>query len=232
MRIVIDARWIFEKLSGVGIYTRELIRTFARHDVGHELILLFDQPALLERTRTETGFGDNPRMRAELFPHGVFSPASQLRLGGRLRAWRADWYFSPNWMIPVLPGALRGVKVAVTLHDLIPLVLPGHAPNSLKSRFGFVYRALMRRIARRADVIFTVSEASLRDIATLLLPSGSLTKVVVAPNGVSSRIKTFPAWWRPLRWPCPGCHPRRACASSARPTRAIPRPVKPRSAWG
>lgn len=186
MKIALDARWIFPKLSGVGIYTRELIREFAAAPDGPEFLLLFESAEVLERTRADTGFDRSPRFTAVVAPFRLFTVANQLRLGGWLHARGVGVYFSPNWLVPALPFALRGLRVTVTLHDLIPIVMPDHAPNSLKSRFFPVYLALMRRIARRADTIFTVSEASRRDIAAHLL-GGSDAKVRVAYNGVNPR---------------------------------------------
>ena len=50
MKIGIDARWIFKELSGIGSYTRELIRHLARleHDLGsqggREFVIYFSDP--------------------------------------------------------------------------------------------------------------------------------------------------------------------------------------------
>ena len=182
MKICLDARWIFPALSGVGIYTRELIRAWAADPGGHTFILLFNDDEVLRRTAEDTGFAACPAMRVERFPHGVFSAASQLRLPGLLRRLRPDWFFSPNWMIPLLPGSRT--RLAVTLHDLIPIVLRDHAPHSRKARLFPLYLGLMRHIARRADLVFTVSEASRRDIHAHLLLASRPGRVRAIHNGV------------------------------------------------
>ncbi|MBV9279951.1 MAG: glycosyltransferase family 4 protein [Chloroflexi bacterium] len=54
--------------------------------------------------------------------------------------------------------------VVVTIHDLIPLVLPGYH----RSRQSALYSRFMARMARRANAIITVSEHSRQDIVRTL----------------------------------------------------------------
>ncbi|MEH6699415.1 MAG: glycosyltransferase family 1 protein [Brevundimonas sp.] len=63
----------------------------------------------------------------------------------------------------VMPLRARGVANLYTIHDLIPLKLP-HATLDNKRRF----LRIARDIARRADHIAVVSEATRRDVITLL----------------------------------------------------------------
>jgi alpha-1,3-rhamnosyl/mannosyltransferase len=193
MRIAVDARWIFPQLSGVGVYTRELLRAWAQAATGPEFLVIFADAEREAETRAFAGLDGHPRFRTAVFPHGVFSLASQWRLPGWLRRHRVDWFFSPNWMVPVLPGLGRGFRVAVTLHDLIPVVLRDHAPASRKARAFPVYLGLLRWIARRADRLFTVSEASRADILRHLLRAGAADRITVAYNGVSPRFTPNPA---------------------------------------
>ena len=46
MKIAVDARWIFPEISGVGAYTRELIRHLAALDHENAYLLLFDNAAV------------------------------------------------------------------------------------------------------------------------------------------------------------------------------------------
>ena len=46
MRIGIDARWIFKKTSGIGVYTRELIRHLAAIDRRNHYVLFFSDKEL------------------------------------------------------------------------------------------------------------------------------------------------------------------------------------------
>ncbi len=68
MKIALDARWIFEHLSGIGIYTRALIEELAALDRENEYLLLFDRESLRDRTRRDTGFDRAENFRAEERP--------------------------------------------------------------------------------------------------------------------------------------------------------------------
>lgn len=191
MKIAIDARWILPRISGIGAYTRELLRALARLDSGHAFTVFFDRADVLNRTAREADLLGRPRFTLRVLPWTVFAPASQLHLPALLRNEQFDVFHSPNYMIPLLafprrrPGRTRAV---VTIHDVIPLLIPDHAPRSRKSRFFFLYRALMAEIARRADAIIAVTEASRADcLAPLRIPAGRAGMVHAVPNGVSER---------------------------------------------
>ena len=50
MKIGLDARWIFEELSGVGAYTVELIRALSLRDRENEYTLFFDNERVRDRS--------------------------------------------------------------------------------------------------------------------------------------------------------------------------------------
>ena len=191
MRIAIDARWIFTEISGIGAYTRELIRQLADIDRENEYVLLFQEEALLQRTAEETQALVKENFRAALIPHGIFSPGGQLALPRWLKREAIDLYHSTNYMIPLLafPRSRRGpITCVVTIHDVIPLLFPEHAPKSKKTRLFPVYQALMKDIGKRADAIITDSRASADDIArSMHIPEDERKKIRVAYCGVAER---------------------------------------------
>ncbi|MBW6397695.1 glycosyltransferase family 4 protein [Roseomonas sp. HJA6] len=67
-----------------------------------------------------------------------------------------------HWTYP-LALKVRGAKNVYTMHDLVPLRLPYTTLDHKRNYF-----RLMRQLARRGDQIVTVSEASKRDIISLL----------------------------------------------------------------
>ncbi|MEM1194988.1 MAG: glycosyltransferase family 1 protein [Pseudomonadota bacterium] len=67
-----------------------------------------------------------------------------------------------HWTYP-LPIAVKGAANIYAMHDLVPLRLPYTTLDDKRH-----YLKLMRRIARQADHIVTVSETSKRDIMELL----------------------------------------------------------------
>jgi glycosyltransferase involved in cell wall biosynthesis len=198
MRIGLDARWIFPEITGIGSYTRELIRHLALADPENDYVLLFADEALRDRTCRDCLPQAPANVSSVRVPYGLFSPAGQVRMPGVIRRLKLDVFHSPNYMIPLAafprrgrrPGAARAV---VTIHDLIPLIFPDYVPRSRKRRLFFLYRWLMRDIARRADVIITVSRASRADVIRHLgLPSERHGRVAVVTEGVSPRFQPPP----------------------------------------
>jgi len=196
MKVAIDARWIFPEMSGIGNYTRQLLQQFGRFELPHSLLLLFNDPALMTRTLSETGLAGADNVEVRCLPWGVFSLQSQLRLPALLRRERVNVYHSPNYMMPLaaFPRNHRGrLKGVATIHDVIPLLFPDHAPKSRKTRLAPIFRALMHEVGRRADAIITVSDASRRDILEQLrIPREGAGKVHTVYNGVSSRFVPAP----------------------------------------
>jgi glycosyltransferase involved in cell wall biosynthesis len=205
MKIVIDARWIFPRISGIGAYTRELLRALARLDADNAYTVLFDRTDIRDRTVEEAGLAGRPNVRCRVVPWGVFSLRGQLSLPGLLRRERFEIYHAPNYMIPLaaFPRHHAGrTRAVVTIHDVIPLLFPDHAPRSRKSRLAWVYRWLMREVARRADCLITVSEASRADcLRTLAIPPGRADRVTAIHNGVSPRFTPPPGGPAPRKDP-------------------------------
>jgi alpha-1,3-rhamnosyl/mannosyltransferase len=155
--------------------------------------LLFDRPELQQRTWAEARLADKPNFRAALVPWRIFSPGGQLGLPGWLRRQGVEVYHSPNYMIPFLAFPRRrphAIRCVVTIHDLIPLLFPQYTPRALKTRLLFLFRAILRAVAARADAVLTVSEASRVDILRLLgAPAGDARNVVAIPNGVTPQFQ-------------------------------------------
>ncbi len=190
MKIAIDARWIFNEISGIGAHTRELIRHIAREDHSNSYLLIFSDRTLAERTWVESELSDKPNFRPEIVPWSVFSPHSQLMLPSRLARHHIEVFHSTNYMIPLscFPrGRVGKIRCVATIHDLIPLLFPGATPRALKTRLFPIYRRLMLEIGARADRIIAVSEASRSDIVQHLnIPAARHNSVKVIYNGVST----------------------------------------------
>ena len=197
MKIALDARWIFNEISGIGAHTRELIRHIAKEDHTNSYLLIFADRALAERTWAEAELSDKPNFRPDIVPWSVFSPHSQLLLPSRLARNNIDVYHSTNYMIPLscFPRGRAGkIRCVATIHDLIPLLFPSATPRALKTRFYPIYRRLMLEIGARADRIIAVSEASRTDIVqNLNIPPERHDSVRVIYNGVSSIFMPPPA---------------------------------------
>ncbi len=188
--IAVDARWIFPEISGIGMYTQELVRHMARLSPPEEILLLFHHPEVQERVMADPDIAGS-RFTGTLLPWGPFSPAGQVFMPRRLKQLGVRVYHSPNYMIPFRafprhrPGRIRSL---VTLHDLIPLLFPDHAPRSRKARMFPLFKRLMQETALRSDILLTVSESSRRDIlACFNIPPAREDRVVVIPEGVGDQ---------------------------------------------
>ena len=194
MKIAIDARWIFREISGIGNYTRELIRHLALIDKENSYLLLFNNAGLRGRTIKETGLDNSPNFTAKILPYGVFSILNQLLLPVALKKERVDIFHSTNYMIPVFAFPRRrkgGTGCVVTIHDVIPMIFPKHAPKAKKARLYPVYRRLMIEVGMRANAIIADSRTSKADIIKhLCIPKGLENKVKVIYCGVSACFRT------------------------------------------
>lgn len=193
MRIAIDARWIFEKASGIGVHTRELLKGLSAVDGQNEYLVLFDSRERLQPTMADIATAGKGRFTARLFPHGVFSISGQALLPRLLTREQVDVFHSPNYMIPfaAFPGTRGGKpRCVVTIHDVIPLKFRDHAPRSRKSRFFPLFRRVMLEVGRRADMFIAVSKCTRGDIIEQLrIPSDRVDRIRVIYNGVSGEFR-------------------------------------------
>lgn len=191
MHVILDARWIFPEISGIGEYTRQLLRQMPRLASDVKFSVLFSDHNLRERTLKEAGIAETPNVQIVMTKEGLFSLRNQFHLPLLLRKLNADVFHSPNYMIPLaaFPAGRRGkCGCVVTIHDMIPFLFPDHAPKAKKTRMFPLYKALMRSIALRADRIITVSERSRSDVVECLNVTDN-RKVLKIYNGVSSRVE-------------------------------------------
>ena len=159
MRIAIDCRWIFPKISGIGKHTENLVSGLSKVD-HHNHYLLLKEP---------------------LVSYGIFSLANQIRFPRLLKRLDVDIYHSTNFMIPLFIP--RTIKVVVTIHDLIPFRFPQYTPQAKKTKFLWFFRRIMKMIVKRADKIVTVSNNTARDLVEFL--NVPRDKISVVYNGIS-----------------------------------------------
>ncbi len=109
-----------------------------------------------------------PRQMAKLFWEQVTVPFWARRL-------QADLLLIPYWAAPLW----QPVPTVVTVHDLIPLLLPAYRGGWQ----GSLYTWMVGHSARRSAAVLTVSEAGRRDIiAHLKLPAERVFAVHHGPN--------------------------------------------------
>jgi len=192
IRLVLDARWIFPEISGIGSYTRELIRRLAGLNADDLFcVALFDNPATQDIVMNYDEVRANERFSAHLVEYSPFSLRTQLALPSELKRIGCTIYHAPNYMYPyrAFPRRRQGAMACVvTIHDLIPLVFPDHAPRSRKSRLFPLFRRIMLESGARADAIITPSRATADDVIRYLrIPASRSHRVRVIPEGVHAR---------------------------------------------
>ena len=107
------------------------------------------------------------------------STANMLRLSRDLKRQGVTQLLCPDAFGPLV-GSLR---VAVMIHDLIPLTCAAQLRRSLKSRVPGLWRTWLKWQTRRAVGIVTVSEHSASDIANHL--GVARDRIAVTPNALT-----------------------------------------------
>jgi glycosyltransferase involved in cell wall biosynthesis len=187
MNICIDARWIKEKIAGIGRYTVYLLKYLAELDTHNSYLVLFHEEGVRDKVCADLGLCRLPRWRILTLPYDVFSIRGQIAFPRLLRREGVDVFHSTNFMAPL---GRYGGKTVITVHDLIPLKFPEYAPRSKKSRLFPLYAWLMRRLASSVDLIIADSENSRSDILQLLHPAPD--RVSIVHLGVDPKYRPLP----------------------------------------
>lgn len=144
MRVAIDCRWIFPKISGIGKYTENLINGLKKNNSNSNCIFL----------------------QAPLVTYSPFSLKNQIFLPRLLNKLGVDLYHSSNFMISLFIP--KKIKVVITIHDLIPFLFPHYTPAAKKTRFNRFFRWILKKAVNRADKIIAVSRCTGKDIVKFL----------------------------------------------------------------
>jgi glycosyltransferase involved in cell wall biosynthesis len=155
--IGIDARELLGDTTGVGRYLGELLRRWiVRPDAATRQFLLYTpEPLAFMHTVPE-----GAAVREIVVGSGRGTWWEQTHLRRAVRANPPDVFFASAYTAPLA----LGVPLAVAIHD----VSFAAAPQWFRPREGARRRLLTRQAARAAEVIFTISEFSRREIVDRL----------------------------------------------------------------
>ncbi len=160
MNIGFDAKRVFHNDTGLGNYSRDVLRILHRHRPEHTLVVYNPRPG---RVPFELG-GDGFRVRG---PRRLLDRAfpSLWRARGVVADLCADGVQVYHGLSNELPlGVERsGVAPVVTIHDLVFERLPELYPP-LDRR---IYAAKARSAVRRARIVVAISEQTKRDVVEL-----------------------------------------------------------------
>ena len=173
MRVAVNAWFLDQPGTGSGQYLRGLLPAMAALAPDHRVLLVlpgpseFDIPGLnAERVTLKSSLWQT-NLGKLLFEQVAFPRAC--------RRWRADLAHVPYWGSPLWPS----VPAVVTIHDLIPLLLPAYRGGLLVR----LYTRLVSASARRATLILTDSLASQHDIETRLGQPAERVRCVYLAQG-------------------------------------------------
>ena len=171
-KIAIDARkW---RDYGIGTYVRNLVRHLAHLD-RETTYFLFCDPAdeATLRDLAENFVPVVDSSRGYRLQEHVSIPLKLRRLG-------VDLLHSPHYVLPLLCRR----RAVVTIHDCIHLLFPEYLPNRMALTYA---QRMMGHAIAHSSLVFTVSEASRRDILRFY-PSADPERVQVVPNAIDAAI--------------------------------------------
>ena len=159
LRVVVNGRFLSQRLSGVQRYAREIVSAI---DALHT-----STPEALRGLEFE--LVTPPAARSE-FPLGHIHAKPIGSLAGNL--WEQislPRYASGSIVLNLANAApLLAARQVVTLHD----AAPWRVPEAYSLSFGAWYRAMLPRVAARAELVLTVSESAASDLQRFVLAPG------------------------------------------------------------
>jgi glycosyltransferase involved in cell wall biosynthesis len=166
LTIGIDARELLGEATGVGRYLGELLRRWVhRSDArSRQFVLYTPEPLPFMQSVPETA-----RVREMVVGSGRGTWWEQTHLRRAVRAEPPGVFFASAYTAPLA----LGVPLAVAIHDVS---FAAH-PEWFRPREGARRRLLTRQAARAAEIIFTISEFSKREIAERLSVSPERIRV-------------------------------------------------------
>ncbi len=183
--VMIDARYLNGRPSGIGRYTRQLI---------DHLLTLDDELRLRLITHpADPRPFEHRRVHCQTFHSAPNSPATRYLLSRRVDFEGVDLFHSPYNLLPRnLP-----VPAIFTLHDIMWLIDPAFCSNRFLKKMvsGFFNRLVIPPSVQEADALLTVSHHSRREIEDWFGPRAP--DVAVSYNGVDPYFRPLPpheAW--------------------------------------
>ncbi len=175
MRILVNG-WFADEIGvGSGQYLREMLAALVEAAPRTRISVLVPAERVLDAGVVRLDIEVIRLRRAPLPAQLAKVWWEQAAVPWAARRLNADVLWVPYWAAPVW----QPCPTVVTIHDLIPLLLPEYRGGALNR----LYTALVAATARRCRRIITVSEAAARDvIAHLRVPAERVAAVHHGPN--------------------------------------------------
>lgn len=187
MNIAFDAKRIFHNTTGLGNYSRFLLRTLIEYAPENNYLLSSyheGERALYEEFLEHRAVSLLTAPKTYPFGEALWRNFGQKKL---LREWDVDVYHGLTNELPMgLWGKNRRMRTVVTIHDLIFYHHPEYYP--LVDRYLYKFKYL--ESARHADLVIAVSERTKYDLMKLVgIPE---EKIMVVYQGCSRRFAHIP----------------------------------------
>jgi len=182
---VFDARTAITHFPGIGRYVAGLLPALSTQLAQDERLVLLCTSAA-QAAQFDALRASNAAVSVHYVQADAFSPAQQWqvrRLVGSLAAPNeALVYHSPYYLMPYWTG----VRTVLTVHDLIPLLLP----ETVSPRARLFFRVAHRLALRSADQVISVSKATAQDLAGII--GVDRRRIIIIPHGVDRRFHPQP----------------------------------------
>ncbi|SIP88144.1 Glycosyltransferase involved in cell wall bisynthesis [Chryseobacterium sp. RU37D] len=166
MKIAYDAKRFFHNTSGLGNYSRDLVRILAKYFPENEYILL-------NKNKSERGEDILKKKNVSFVQTSKGNMSRQFRMGKDAQKQDADIFHGLSGELPLKWGQ-KPIKKIVTIHDLIFVRYPQY--------YSFFDRKIhfwkFKKAANSADKIIAISEQTKRDIVQFLKVPESRIEVI------------------------------------------------------
>lgn len=156
MKIAFDAKRFFHNTSGLGNYSRDLVRILSEYEPENEYLLL-------NKNKSERGKEILERSNVHFIETSKGNLSRQLKMGKDAQKQGADIFHGLSGELP-LKWDPKPIKKVVTIHDLIFVRYPQY--------YSFFDRKIhfwkFKKAADTADKIIAISEQTKRDIIQYL----------------------------------------------------------------
>ena len=189
-RIGLDARFLTETYPGIARYVYNLACGLGEIESEDDILLLVPRKPIPGR------YDSGALERSGLHLHRSSVPPRSLReqthLARFARRSSLDLFHSPFWWT----SHMIGCPLAVTLYDLTPLVVR----RTLRSRSArLAFLSAIRRVAKKAELVFTLTEASRLEILgrlpieperVVVTPAAPDPRFLPAPKSAVSKLRS------------------------------------------
>ncbi|AZB32775.1 glycosyltransferase family 4 protein [Chryseobacterium bernardetii] len=166
MKIAFDAKRFFHNTSGLGNYSRDLVRILSQYEPDNEYLLL-------NKNKSERGKDILERPNVKFVETSKGNLSRQLKMGKDAQKQGADIFHGLSGELP-LKWDQKPIKKIVTIHDLIFVRYPQY--------YSFFDRKIhfwkFKKAAHMADKIIAISEQTKRDIIEFLKVPESKIEVI------------------------------------------------------